>query len=102
MGAAGLEGCHPCGPGWQQKGFDASAWKPAVEVAPEPGSISDPLRHPWIPDSVKALRHEFTVSAPVKSARIYATALGAYELFVNGKRVGQDVMDPGWTDFRSG
>lgn len=84
--------------GWQKPGFDDAAWKTAVAAQ----SIGDlaPLGPPWIPDSVKALRHNFTVSQPVKSARLYATALGAYELFLNGKRVGNDVMDPGWTDFR--
>ena len=49
---------------------------------------------------MKALRHTFEVSAPVKSARLYATALGAYEMFLNGKRVGDEVMAPGWTDYR--
>ncbi len=55
---------------------------------------SSPLGHPWIPDSVKALRHTFSVGTAVKSARLYATALGAYELFLNGKRVGDDVLAP--------
>ncbi len=86
--------------GWEQPGFDASGWKAAVKFRPEPGSTADAMHAPWIPDSVKSLRREFTVSAPVKSARIYATALGAYELFLNGKQVGHDLMDPGWTDFR--
>ena len=36
----------------------------------------------------------------MKSARLYATALGAYEMFLNGKRVGDDVLAPGWTDYR--
>ena len=36
----------------------------------------------------------------MKSARLYATALGDYELFLNGKRVGDQVMAPGWTDYR--
>ena len=36
----------------------------------------------------------------MKSARLYATALGAYELFLDGKRVGDDVLAPGWTDYR--
>jgi len=79
--------------GWQQKGFDDSGWKTAT-IADEK------LGHPWIPDSVKALRHNFDVSRPVKSARLYATALGAYELFLNGQRVGEDVLTPGWTDYR--
>ncbi len=86
--------------GWEQKGFDTAGWKSAVRFAPDPGSGADPLHAPWIPDSVKALRRVFTVNAAVKSARIYATALGAYELFLNGKRVSDDVLAPGWTDFR--
>ena len=64
------------------------------------GKRSESLGNPWIPDSVKALRHDFTISAPIKSARLYATALGAYEMFLNGKRVGDQVLAPGWTDYR--
>ncbi len=79
--------------GWEQVGFDDSGWKAS-------GPVTQPMGHPWIPDSVKALRHTFTVNAPVKSARLYATALGAYEMFLNGKRVGEDVLAPGWTDYR--
>jgi alpha-L-rhamnosidase len=86
--------------GWQRKGFDDSGWKSAVLWASSSGPNSEPLGHPWVPDSVKALRHTFTVSSPVKSARLYATALGAYEMFLNGKRVGDDVLAPGWTDYR--
>jgi alpha-L-rhamnosidase len=86
--------------GWQEKGFDDSAWKTAVVWSPRAGPMAQPLGHPWIPDSVKALRHSFDVAAPVKSARLYATTLGAYEMFLNGKRVGDDVLAPGWTDFR--
>ena len=86
--------------GWHEMSFDDSGWKTAVIPMPMPGPRSEPLGHPWIPDSVKALRHNFTVSQPVKSARLYATALGAYEIFLNGKRVGDDVFAPGWTDYR--
>jgi alpha-L-rhamnosidase len=78
--------------GWERKDFDDSGWRMAAET--ESGG------RPWIPDSVKMLRNEFAVSAPVKSARLYATALGAYELFLNGRRVSDDVMAPGWTDYR--
>jgi alpha-L-rhamnosidase len=86
--------------GWQQKGFDDAGWKNAVAWKQAPGSMSAPLGHPWIPDSVKAMRHRFEVTKPVKSARLYATALGAYEMFINGKRVGDEVLAPGWTDYR--
>ena len=86
--------------GWQTGSFYDSGWKTAVVPALAPGLRSEPLGHPWIPDSVKALRHDFAVTRPVKSARLYATALGAYEIFLNGKRVGDDVLAPGWTDYR--
>ncbi|MGD0730559.1 MAG: family 78 glycoside hydrolase catalytic domain [Terracidiphilus sp.] len=86
--------------GWQQKSFDDGGWKNAVVWTNPPGQSGDPLGHPWIPDSVKALRHTFAITAPVKSARLYATALGAYKLFLNGKRVGNQVLAPGWTDYR--
>ncbi len=36
---------------------------------------------------------------PVKSARLFATALGLYECEVNGQRVGDHVFAPGWTDY---
>jgi alpha-L-rhamnosidase len=86
--------------GWQQKSFDDAGWKSAVEWKQSPGPMSAPLGHPWIPDSVKIMRHGFDVAKAVKSARIYATALGAYELFLDGKRVSDDVLAPGWTDYR--
>ena len=86
--------------GWQLKSFDDSGWKKAVALVQKPGSTDDPAGHPWVPDSVKSLRQTFAVSTPVKSARIYATALGEYELFINGKRVGDQVFAPGWTDYR--
>ena len=36
----------------------------------------------------------------VKKARIYAAACGIYELFINGNRVGNDVLKPGSTNYR--
>jgi alpha-L-rhamnosidase len=79
--------------GWQKAGFQAAAWKSAATSPHTPG-------HPWIPDSVKSLRDEFELSGTVKSARLYATALGVYEIFLNGSRVSEDRLAPGWTDYR--
>jgi alpha-L-rhamnosidase len=87
-------------PGWEQKGFDDSAWKTVVAWSQAPGPMSQPLGHPWIPDSVKTLRHTFEVSQPVKSARLYATALGAYYLNLNRGQVSDQMLAPGWTDYR--
>ncbi len=86
--------------GWHDKSFDDMSWKAAVVWQPLSGKRSEALGEPWIPDSVKALRRGFAVSAPIKSARLYATAFGAYEMFLNDKRVGDQVLAPGWTDYR--
>ncbi len=87
--------------GWEKKSFDDSGWKPAVVFAPETGSTEDALGHPWIPDSVKTLRRSFTVNKPVKSARLYATALGDYIMGLNEWwGTGDQVFAPGWTDYR--
>jgi alpha-L-rhamnosidase len=86
--------------GWHEKSFDDSGWKAAEAWHPLSPRRSESQGNPWIPDSVKALRHGFNVTSPVKSARLYATALGAYEMFLNGKRIGDQVLSPGWTDYR--
>lgn len=41
----------------------------------------------------------FTVKKKVKKAVIYVTSLGVYELNLNGKRVGDAYLTPGWTDY---
>ena len=43
---------------------------------------------------------ELVAGSAVRSARLFVTALGIYEFFVNGQRVGHDVFRPGWTDYR--
>ena len=47
------------------------------------------------------LRRAFTLDQPVITARAYATAQGVYELFVNGDRVGDAELTPGFTDYRT-
>jgi alpha-L-rhamnosidase len=46
------------------------------------------------------LRKEFTVkNKQIKRATAYTTALGIYELSINGKKVGEEMFLPGWTDY---
>jgi len=44
-------------------------------------------------------RKNFTVAKKVKSARVYVTSLGLYELFLNGEKVSTDLFTPGWTSY---
>ena len=45
------------------------------------------------------LRKTFTLEKPVRRARLYATARGLYEAHLNGERVGDHELAPGWTDY---
>ncbi len=45
------------------------------------------------------LRKEFTLEKKIKRARAYISGLGWYELLVNGKKVGDHVLDPATTDY---
>lgn len=45
------------------------------------------------------LRREFGIDKTVRRARLYATARGVYELRLNGERVGDAELAPGWTDY---
>ncbi len=46
------------------------------------------------------VRGTFTVKKPLKEAFACTTALGLYNFFLNGKKVGDDEMTPGWTSYQ--
>lgn len=45
-------------------------------------------------------RKDFVAEKHVRRATIYATALGVYELSLNGQRVTDQMFTPGWSDYR--
>ena len=45
------------------------------------------------------IRREFELNKPVARARAYVAGLGYYELYINGKRIGDRVLEPGFTDY---
>ena len=45
-------------------------------------------------------RKTFAISHRIKRAMLYATGLGQDELRLNGRKVSEDVLTPGWTDYR--
>ncbi|TAL67774.1 MAG: alpha-L-rhamnosidase [Bacteroidetes bacterium] len=44
-------------------------------------------------------RKEFSITKSISSARVYVTSHGFYELHLNGKKVGDQVLTPGWTSY---
>jgi alpha-L-rhamnosidase len=83
---------------WEGRIDGDSQFAHAAAVAPlgdtRMGADPGPL-----PQPAALLRKEFHSEKTVKAARVYVTALGAYELFLNGKRVGNDYLTPGFTDY---
>lgn len=75
-------------------------------------SYSKGLENKIMQDAVSAsprFRKEFTLDGKVKSAKLYSSGLGVYNVYINGKRVGHQLPDgetvydelmPGWTDYR--
>ena len=58
-------------------------------------AVANPSQH-----AAPMLRTDFTTQGKtIKKARIYATARGIYELYLNGKRVGEDYFNPGLTQY---
>ncbi|MGI5507333.1 family 78 glycoside hydrolase catalytic domain [Lentzea sp. CA-135723] len=85
-------------PGWQTSAFDDSSWTPAT--------VLDPYgQGPWGANvtveeqPAPLLRREFTLTKPVTRARLYVSGLAYHETEINGRRVGDRVLDPGFTDY---
>ena len=70
-------------------GYQLTPKEDAILVLADPSKNAAPM-----------LRTEFTSEAKkIAKARIYATARGIYELYLNGKRVGEDYFNPGLTQY---
>tara|TARA_R110002033_G_scaffold75007_9_gene126443 strand:+ start:156 stop:2909 length:2754 start_codon:yes stop_codon:yes gene_type:complete len=45
------------------------------------------------------LRNDFKINSTVKKARLYITSKGVFEAHINGKKIGNEVLIPGWTPY---
>ena len=84
---------------WQSRLASDAAWQPASVVAELNDKRLGEILPPPLPQPAALVRRGFSVSKSVKSARLYATALGSYRMFLNGNRIGQDVLTPDFTDY---
>ncbi|MCF3108725.1 glycoside hydrolase family 78 protein [Niabella sp. CC-SYL272] len=97
---------------WDQDGKPApwsqNTW---FETAVLPGTA---WNGQWIGDGNKApdreedfykdrpapvFRRQFQVQKEIKNARLYITGLGYYEAYLNGQKIGREMLAPGWTSF---
>jgi len=64
---------------------------PSVSNRAAPAEAAHPL---------PIFRHEFHLARAPQRAAVYVSGLGQYELRLNGEKVSDDVLTPGWTDYR--
>jgi alpha-L-rhamnosidase len=74
---------------WQMGLLDPADWKAGWIAPKDPGSSALPF-----------LRKDFDLKSLPQRATLYVTALGLYEVHIDGKRVGNHVLAPDWTDYR--
>jgi len=84
-------------PGWQMPGFDDSSWPHALVlgnygIKPWEKEISFSKRLP-------IFRRQFFVKSGLQRALIHICGLGKYDLYANGKKVGDALIAPGWTKY---
>ena len=81
-------------------------WDAAGQASPysRPARFTMGLLNPsdwkgrWI-GGANQLRKEFNLPARPVRARAFISGLGYYELRINGRKVGDHVLDPGWTTY---
>ena len=79
---------------WWENGLKAQDWKADWINSPIVGG-------PKFAPPVPALRRGFEVKAgQITSVRLYISALGLFEAYLNGQRIGDEFFAPGWTDYR--
>ena len=97
---------------WKVNVWTISHLNPAASTWSKPASFemglleSDSWKAQWIslggPEGKQAsplLRKEVDVTGKIKRARVYLSGLGWSELYINGKKVSEDVLSPGLTDY---
>jgi len=89
-------------PNWMNVDFDAGDWDNARVTGPYGtapwGQLDFTSGELFLPPA-QYLRTRFILEKPVKRATLYASALGNYDLHLNGRPVGDAYFTPGWTDY---
>lgn len=94
---------------WQMGLLAKTDWKGAEWIAYEKlpdTSVIAPLIHLRGPkklgtanDVLPLMRKQFTLKSPVKKATMFICGLGHFELSLNGAKVSDHFLDPGWTKY---
>jgi alpha-L-rhamnosidase len=84
---------------WSMGLLEKSDWKADYISYRDQTPIHTDTKRLFLP-AARQYRKDFAAQRQIKHASLYATALGVYEIEINGKRVGDAMFAPGWTDYR--
>jgi alpha-L-rhamnosidase len=85
---------------WSEWGSPRTVEAGLLAVADWQANFISPKRLGEVGAWAPVLCRRFDLSSEPTSARLYATAHGVYSAFLNGRRIGDDVLAPGWTSYR--
>ena len=83
--------------GWEQPKFDDARWASVKVIGPY-------VMAPWMNTGTREhavpryLRREFEITNQVSRATAYVCGLGMFDMFLNGQKVSDEVMNPALTD----
>ena len=83
---------------WSMGLLNKNDWK-AKWIGYDKASPWDSITQ-WSRLSARYFRKEFQNSSAIKRAIVYISGLGLYELYINGHRIGDQVLAPNPTDYR--
>jgi alpha-L-rhamnosidase len=86
--------------GWETAGFDDAAWPAAKALGAYgmgPWGEVGATEHRRLP--ARMLRREFAAEKPVKHATASVCGLGFFDLYVNGRLIGDQLMNPALTGY---
>jgi alpha-L-rhamnosidase len=94
---------------WQMGVLDQADWKNAkwigYEELPDSSRIVPHIhqggKKDWgkRPDTLPLFRKQFNIAKPIKHATVFISGLGHFEMSLNGEKIGEHFLDPGWTNY---
>ena len=86
-------------PAWFETGIlDQNDWKASWinDGKTKPQKDEDYYKE----DRMPLLRRQFNINKKITTARLYISGLGYYEAYLNGSKISDHVLDPGFTTYR--
>ena len=82
---------------WFETGLQPNDWQ--AKWIGDGSSIPEKDEDAYLEDPMPLFRKTFSTGKKIKNARIYISGVGYYEAYLNGKKIGDSVLDPGWTTY---